>query len=76
MDRKKYWDKTYAEYWHERVKETKVKGEKSSVISNDTKTESDAIYKDIFEKNNFFLVPSLMWVVLGEECLISIIVII
>ena len=53
MDRKKYWDKTYAEYWHERVKETKVKGEKSSVILNDPKTESDEIYKDIFEKNNF-----------------------
>lgn len=53
MDRKEYWNKTYVDYWHERVKESEIKGEKSSVISNDIKTESDTVYKEIFEKNNF-----------------------
>ncbi len=53
MDRKEYWNKTYADYWHDRVKESKLTGEKSSVVPNDFKTESDLIYKDIFENNNF-----------------------
>ena len=53
MDRKKYWNKTYVDYWHERVNETKVMGEKSSVISNDFKTEPDSVYRDIFEKDKF-----------------------
>jgi len=53
MDRKEYWNKTYADYWRERVKESEKKGEKSSVVSNDVKTESDNIYKDIFKNNNF-----------------------
>jgi hypothetical protein len=53
MDRKKYWNKTYVDYWHERVNETKVMGEKSSVISNDFKIEPDSVYKDIFEKDKF-----------------------
>ena len=59
MDRKDYWNKTYVDYWHERVKESKNKGEKSSVISNDIKTESDLIYKNIF-KNNIFTPGSIL----------------
>jgi len=53
MDRKNYWNKTYVDYWHKRVKESDTQGEKSSIVSNDIKTESDLIYKNIFNNHKF-----------------------
>lgn len=51
MNRKDYWNRSYLEYWKKRVAESKKGGEESTVISGDTKTEDDEVYKMIFTRH-------------------------
>jgi ubiquinone/menaquinone biosynthesis C-methylase UbiE len=53
MNRTKYWNEKYLSYWKERVQETNIKGSISRVIKDDTKTEDELIYKNIFDLYKF-----------------------
>ncbi len=51
MNRKDYWNRSYLEYWKERVAESRKEGGESAVISGDTKTEDDEVYELIFTRH-------------------------
>lgn len=51
MDRKDYWNRSYLEYWKQRVNESSPKGGESAVVSGDAKTEDDEVYEMIFKRH-------------------------
>lgn len=52
MDRKQYWNENYYKYWKERVAESESAGP-SEIISDDTKTEPDDVYRGVFQTVQF-----------------------
>lgn len=53
MDRKKYWDETYYQYWRQRVDETRKNGNKSEIVTGDVKTGGEEIYAHVFTSHRF-----------------------
>lgn len=50
MKRKEYWNRSYLEYWKQRVAESDPHGGESTVIAGDVKTEDDTVYEAVFAK--------------------------
>lgn len=51
MDRKDYWNRSYLDYWRERVNESSRQGGESTVLTGDAKTEDDEVYEKIFTRH-------------------------